>query len=76
MSKSGPKKMGGYPGEPIVITKILISGRQKGQSQRRGCEKTGEERWREMVALLAMSGRSQEMFKKKKNNLKSVCLYI
>ena len=29
-----------------------------------------------MVALLAMSGRSQEMFKKKKNNLKSVCLYI
>ena len=68
--------MGGYPGEPIVITKILISGRQKGQSQRRGCEKTGEERWREMVALLAMSGRSQEMFKKKKNNLKSVCLYI
>lgn len=36
--------MGGFPGEPIIITKILISGRQKGQSQRRGCENRGGER--------------------------------
>ena len=63
--------MGGFPGEPIIITKILISGRQKGQSQRRGYENRGGER-------LSHCWLWEEGAKKclKRKNLKSVCLYI